>query len=268
MQRTAMRVSTTVILVLAVVPPAAAQTGRVAARQVQEFRLVASVGHFDITCAPGLDGEAEPIGRKAEHAYQAVAASLRHELSLRPLLVLFATTDELRGAVQTGTVPGNREHVLVPLDLPASQLGGTLVHELSHVFLWDILPASRHQQIPPWLIEGMAELHRGDWDASDLETLRNMVEASNVPTPQTLEIVTQPADDRRHVIVGHAMFEFLIARAGVEGPRRLLISLGQNLATAPLDVYLATLGLAPDEFNQAFNAFLRTRFLVPQLFAA
>lgn len=100
--------------------------------QLQEFRMAAQIEHFDITCAPEFDGRAAVVGRRSENAYRCVASSLQHDLSFRPLLVLFATRAEQLQAIETRTVPGNREHVLVALDIPDAGLDGNLLHELSH----------------------------------------------------------------------------------------------------------------------------------------
>jgi hypothetical protein len=79
---------------------------------------VSETAHFDITYPPELDAKMARIGREAERAYRQVSSDLVHDLSLRPLLVLFGTRGELDRAVTSGTVPGNREHVLRPLDTP------------------------------------------------------------------------------------------------------------------------------------------------------
>lgn len=105
--------------------------------QLQDFRMAAQIEHFDITCAPEFDGHAAVIGRRAENAYRRVASSLQHNLSFRPLLVLFETRAEQMRAIETRTVPGNREHVIVALDMPGAGSEDNLVHELSHVFLFD-----------------------------------------------------------------------------------------------------------------------------------
>src|SRR5688572_29363700 len=74
-----------------------------APHQLQDFRMAAQIEHFDITCAPEFDGHAAVIGRRAENAYRRVASSLQHDLSFRPLLVLFETRAEQMRAVETRT---------------------------------------------------------------------------------------------------------------------------------------------------------------------
>jgi hypothetical protein len=89
--------------------------------------------HFDITCAPEFDRQAITVGRQAENAYQRVSSSLQRDLSFRPLLVLFPTSADQTRAIDTRTIPGNREHVLVALDTPENRIEGQFIHELSHV---------------------------------------------------------------------------------------------------------------------------------------
>jgi hypothetical protein len=121
-------------------------------------------------------------------------------------------------------------------------------------------PASR--PIPSWLSEGLAELQRGGWEPTDLAALKGML-AEGAPALSLIEAAAQPGDDRRHLVIGHAMFDFLVMRAGPDAPARLLTSLTQNPAVTPIDAYLGIAGVSPDEFNRAFEVFVTTRLLAP-----
>jgi hypothetical protein len=231
--------------------------------QVPEFRLAGTTAHFDITCAPELDRQADEIGRRAERAYAQLSSSLRHQLSLRPLLVLFGTRGDLEHAVRTRTVPGNREHLLLSLDIPTARIPGHLTHELSHVFLFDMLPTPVHGEIPRWMSEGLAEHHRGEWDASDLAIVREMVRAGSVPAISSAAGSVPQGDDRSIIVVGHAAFDFLAARAGGEGPARFLASLREGRESNPVKAYLAVVGLASGELERALNQYLSARFVSP-----
>ena len=225
--------------------------------QLQEFRMAARIGHFDITCPPEFDRQAAAIGRRAETAYQRVSSSLQHDLSFRPLLVLFATRAEQMRAIETRTVPGNREHVLVTLDMPETRLDGQLVHELSHVFLFDVLPAAAHRDVPVWILEGLAEHQRGEWDVNDLALLKTMVDAGTLPAIANVEA---QADARRGVVFGHAAFDFLASRAGTDGTRRFFAALRENQARSLVGTFLAATGLAGTDFDRAFDVYLKGRF--------
>lgn len=151
------------------------------AQAPQAWRL-AEADHFDITYTAELAQRVEAVKAEAERAYRRVSRDLQHELSLRPLLVLFATRSELERALASGTVPGNREHLLVPLDTPPAQAGGDLAHELAHVFAFDIVPSSARDDLPPWIHEGLADFVRGEWSPSDMAALGEALRTSLLPT--------------------------------------------------------------------------------------
>jgi hypothetical protein len=225
---------------------------------------VSGTDHFDITYAPELDVQIGRIGRQAERAYQQVSSDLRHDLSLRPLLVLFGTRAELERAVTSGTVPGNREHILLPLDAPAARVDGDLVHELAHVFAFDIVPSLDRREVPRWIQEGLAEFERGDWDASELAVLRQMLRMNTLPRLSGLRAGSLPAEPRINHILGHAAVDYLVSRAGRGTLKRFLLSLRESSVANPTDVYIAALGLSVDDFDRGFDEYLRARFPVPR----
>jgi hypothetical protein len=227
-----------------------------APNQLQDFRMAAQIEHFDITCAPEFDGQAAVISPRAENAYQRVASSLQHDLSFRPLLVLFETRAEQMRAVETRTIPGNREHVIVALDMPGAGSEDNLVHELSHVFLFDVLSPALHGNVPVWILEGLAEHQRGQWEAADITVLSNMVETGTMPTLS--DVSTGRVDTRRSAVFGHAAFDFLASRTGIDGAQRFVAALRANPGITPQNAYLASLGLDVD-FDRAFAEYSRRR---------
>jgi hypothetical protein len=228
-------------------------------RSTLNWRLFGT-DHFDITYTPDLDVQIERISRQAERAYQQVSSDLLHDLSLRPLLVLFRTRGDLERAVASGTVPGNREHILLPLDAPAAWVDGDLMHELAHVFAYDIVPSLDRSEVPRWIQEGLAEFERGDWDASDLAVLRQMLRRNALPRLGMLRAGSLPGESRMNHILGHAAFDYLVSRAGRGTLKRLLLSLRETWVASPTDVYLAALGLSGDDFDRGFDEYLRARF--------
>jgi hypothetical protein len=242
----------TVQLALAVLFAAALSA---APGQLREFRMAAQIDHFDITCPPEFDRQAISIGRQAESAYQRVSARLQHDLSFRPLLVLFATGAERTGAIETRTVPGNREHVLVTLDTPEPALAGHFVHELSHVFLFDVLPPTLHRDIPVWILEGLAEHQRGEWNEDDRTALREMVDRGTLPKLSRVD--TPESDARRSAAFGHAAFDFLAEREGADAVRRFFISLRER---PPVSAFLRELDLSPADFDNELDLYLSRLF--------
>jgi hypothetical protein len=223
---------------------------------------VSATDHFDITYAPELTAQIERISRQAERAYQQVSSDLLHDLSLRPLLVLFGTRGELARAVASGTVPGNREHILLPLDAPTGQVDGDLLHELAHVFAFDIVPSLDRSEAPRWIQEGLAEFERGTWDASDLAVLTQMLRMNALPRLSSLRAGSLPGEPRMSHILGHAAFDYLVLHAGRGAPKRFLLSLRETSVANPADLYLAALGVSADDFDRGFDEYLRARLPV------
>jgi hypothetical protein len=221
---------------------------------------ITKAGHFDITFTTIAADDLDRIDATAERAYRQLSAGLMHELSIRPLIVVYATRADLDRARVSRSFPGNREHLLWALDTPASQVDGEFTHELTHVFAFDIVPVTVRRDVPSWFQEGLAEFERSEWFARDLEFVRGLVETDAFPTLRTLPQDSSAETARIQKIVGHLAFDFLVARAGEDAVRRILISLRQNVAT-PLSVYLTAHGLSEDAFDREFRQYVRTRLM-------
>jgi hypothetical protein len=130
-----------------------------------------------------------------------------------------------------------------------------MTHEVAHIFAFDILPG---RSTATWVMEGLAEYERGAWDPSDLSALRNAVRANAVPALSRLQ-----ADDTRAPRLvsafGHAAFDFIESRSGKAGVRQFLFALRQAQGNGA-DPFQAGLQLRRDEFDQAFESYLRDRF--------
>lgn len=200
------------------------------------------------------------VGSLAERAYQQVRSDLLHDLSLKPLLVIFNTRGDLEQALADGGVmrldllPGDGPRILLWYDDPS--LPGTLVHEVTHAFIFDIIPPSGREDLPIWIHEGLADHERGDWREPDLALLRDMVRANAVPTMTA----AFSGDRRLHRILGHATFDFIVSRVGKDGVRRFLAALRNDPTSNLVGVYRTAFGPAFDDFNRGFEQYLRTRF--------
>jgi len=219
--------------------------------QVAEFRMAAQLDHFDITCAPEFDRQALSVGRQAENAYQRVSSTLQRDLTFRPLLVLFPTAADRMRAIDTRTIPGNREHVLVALDRPQETIEGQFIHELSHVFLFDALPPAQRHNVPLWILEGFADYQRGEWSEDDRAALKIMVDRGSLPKLSREETLNR--DARTNAVFGHAAFDLLAAREGTDGVRRFVDALGDR---TPVSAFLAGLELSSADFDHELDVHL------------
>ena len=54
--------------------------------------------------------------------------------------------------------------MVLPIDDPPDQLYGLIVHELTHMFEFDIIPQSLiRRSVPLWVNEGLSDYERGQW---------------------------------------------------------------------------------------------------------
>ena len=222
-----------------------------------EWRIT-SIDHFDIAFTAITEDDLERVAAIAERAYRRIGAGLTHELSLRPLIVVYGTHAEVQRAIAARSYPGNREHILWALDAPATQADGDFVHELTHVFAFDIIPPTMHRELPAWFQEGLAEFERGEWASSDLGMIRELLRASRLSALSRLSAEGSANTAVLQRVVGHLAFDFLVARAGHDAVKKVLVSLREN-PTNPIDAYLTAIRLSESQFAEEFEVYVRKR---------
>src|SRR5213083_2491776 len=228
--------------------------------------------HFEIYYYPELEQHLERVAGYAESAYQQISADLKHDLSFKVQLILFKTHSEFE---QQNVAPPDassegvgafaepvRNRMLLPIDAPPDQLYGLVVHELTHQFEFDIIPTSLvRRNVPLWVNEGLSEYERGQWTPMDLMQVRDAAISDIVPKMTETEAYGN-AGSARFVPynLGHALFEFIEAKFGKEGVRQFVFSLRKSVIGGGEDAYEEALKMKKDEFDQAFERYLKDRF--------
>jgi WD40 repeat protein len=226
--------------------------------------------HFEIYYYPEMQQHLERIAGYAESAYQQISADLKHDLSFKVPLILFKTHSEFEqenvdpGAAQEGVgafAEPVRQRMVMPIDDPPDQLYGLIVHELTHQFEFDIIPQSLiRRNVPLWVNEGLSDYERGQWSATDLMQVRDAAVADIVPKMTEMEGYGNTGNALLVYTLGHAVFEFIEARFGKEGIRQFLFALRKSAIGGGEDAYEEGLKLKKDEFDQAFERYLKDRF--------
>jgi hypothetical protein len=226
--------------------------------------------HFEIYYYTDLEKHLERVAGYAEGAYQQVSADLKHDLSFKVPLILFKTHSEFEqqnvapGAAQEGVAAfaePYRDRMLLPIDAPPDRLYGLITHELTHIFEFDIIPQGLiRRSVPLWVNEGLSDYERAQWDPIDLMMIRDAAVADIVPKMSNLEGYGNSNNPRLIYNLGHAVFEFIEARDGKEGIRQFLFALRKSVIGGGEDAYEEALKLKPDEFDQAFERYLKERF--------
>ncbi len=226
--------------------------------------------HFTIYYYADLEKHLDRVASYAESAYQQVSADLKHDLSFKVPLILFKTHSEFE---QENVIPGEagegvgafaeptRDRMLLPIDDPPDMLYGLITHELTHIFEFDIIPQSLiRRSVPLWVNEGLSDYERGTWNPIDLMQVRDAAVSDSVPKMTELEGYGNGNNPRLIYNLGHAVFEFIEAKFGKEGIRQYLFSLRKSVIGGGEDAYEEALKMKKDEFDQAFERYLKDRF--------
>ena len=227
--------------------------------------------HFEIYYYPEFEQHLARLASYAESGYQRISSELKHEMSAPIPLVLYKTHSEFE---QTNLYPDFvpegalaftepvRGRMVVPIDEPPDLLQGLITHELTHAFAFDMIPRSLIQRnIPLWIDEGLAEYMRGIWDPLDTAMLRDAAVTDRVPRITRSDQDPELSSGRVPYNFGHAAFEFMEARFGKEGVRQFLYTMRKNIVGGGVDdVFHQAFRMKPDEFDQAYEKWLKERF--------
>jgi hypothetical protein len=233
--------------------------------------MIYTTDHFEIYYYPELEQHLERVAGYAESAYQQVSADLKHDLSFKVQLMLFKTHSEFE---QQNVAPGEassegvaafaeptRDRMLLPIDEPPDMLYGLITHELTHIFQFDIIPQSLiRRNYPLWVGEGESDYERGQWSPMDLMTIRDAAVSDTVPKMTEMEGYGNTTNPRLVYNLGHAVFEFMEAKWGKEGIRQFMFALRKSVIGGGEDAYEEAFKMKKDEFDQAFERYLKDRF--------
>ncbi len=226
--------------------------------------------HFEIYYYPETEQHLERVASYAESAYQQISADLKHDLAFKVPLIVFKTSSEFQeqnvvpGAAQEGVgafAEPYRDRMVLPIDEPPDLLYRLIVHELTHIFEFDIIPQGLiRRSVPLWVNEGLSDYMTGAWRPIDLMTIRDAAVADIVPKMTDLEGYGGFSNPRLIYNLGHAVFEFIESKWGKEGLRQYLFSLRKSVIGGGEDAYEEAFHLKPEEFDQQFEKYLKDRF--------
>jgi Tol biopolymer transport system component len=226
--------------------------------------------HFEIYYYPEIEPHLERMAGYAESAYQHISGELKHDLASKVPLILFQTSAEfyqqnvIPGAAQEGVgafAEPSRYRILMPMDEPPDLLYRLIVHELTHIFQFDIIPTSLIRNTTPlWVNEGMADYMTGLWRPLDIMMVRDVAIADIVPKMSNLQGYGGLGSPRGIYNLGHAAFEFMEARWGKEGVRQYVFALRKSIIGGGDDAYQEAFQLSADEWDREFDRYLKERF--------
>ena len=189
---------------------------------------VKKTDHFDIYYYPEEEQAVDLAARMAERWYARLSRVLRHELSSRQPIILYAAhphfqqTNALSGEIGEGTggvTESFKRRVILPFAGGLAETDHVLGHELVHAFQYDISSSEDAEgrpaapgiaALPLWFIEGMAEyLSLGPVDANTAMWVRDASSREKMPTIDKLD-----DPDFFPYRYGHAFWAYVAGRWG------------------------------------------------------
>jgi len=265
-----------ILAVVAAATPAFAQTqfapyyGKNAIRYDHFRWQTYQTDHFEIYFYDEIEPHLERMASYAESAYQHISSELKHDLAGKVPLILFQTSSEfyqqnvIPGAAQEGVgafAEPSRYRILMPMDEPPDLLYRLMVHELTHIFQFDIIPTSLIRNTTPlWVNEGMSDYMTGVWKPLDIMMVRDAAIADVIPKMSQLQGYGNLGNLRGIYNLGHAAFEFMEAKWGKEGVRQFVFALRKSIIGGGDDAYQEAFQLSAEEWDTEFDRYLKERF--------
>src|SRR3989449_6978964 len=141
--------------------------------QYENFHFkVLKTQHFDVYFYDKEAVAAAEAARMAERWYARISTVLRHQLSGRQPLILYADHPDFEQTNVLGQQPGEgtggvteslKRRIILPMGASLAETDHVIGHELTHAFQYDITGVGRGSmatglnRVPLWFIEGMAE---------------------------------------------------------------------------------------------------------------
>jgi len=181
--------------------PTSAQTFGRNAVQYQTFHFkILRTQHFDVYFYEAEADAAAQAARMAERWYTRISKVLRHQLSSRQPLILYADhpaynqTNIAQVEGSEGVTESLKRRILLPLGASPYETDHVIGHELTHAFQYDITGVGRGNlatglnRVPLWFIEGMAEyVSLGNVDPNTTMWMRDAVRRGELPSLRDLE---------------------------------------------------------------------------------
>lgn len=189
------------------VPAQAQYFGRNAVQYETFHFKILRTQHFDVYFYDKEAAAAEQAARMAERWYTRLSTVLRHQLTGKQPLILYADHPDFEQTNVLGQQPGEgtggvtesfKRRIILPLGASLSESDHVIGHELIHAFQYDIGGIGRGgggasmvsglNRLPLWFIEGMAEyLSIGPIDPNTTMWMRDAVRRGTLPRLGDLE---------------------------------------------------------------------------------
>ncbi len=206
----------------------------------------------------------------AESAYDELSRRLNYQIPKPIPLIYYASHAEFeQNNIILNLIPEGigafaepaRNRMVLPIDLPDGKLQALILHELTHIFQYEILYGGRLSRAlatnaPTWVMEGMASYYASDEDDKDRMFLRDAVNSDLIPPITKVQIEGYLA-----YRYGHAVFDFMEAEWGKDAVREFVFEFRSFLGRDVSAALKRAFEIEPDEFDLKFRRYLRRKYL-------
>ena len=173
-----------------------------------------------------------------EEAYDHISDVLHHELSHKPPIVIYQSQYEFQ---QTNIFPGFlppgvagfaeplRYRMVIPFDGDLDEFRNVLVHELTHIFQYDIVYKGPIKRIssplsspPTWIMEGLAEYTTPGRNTVDEMVLRDAVLTDGLISIEAMDAAWGIGNVFLAYKQSHSIMEYIATNYGPEKVSRIL----------------------------------------------
>jgi len=230
--------------------------------------------HFDIYYYTDNADLLQKVVSMAESAYDRLSRQLDFKIEEPTPLIFYETHAAFeQNNVILNFIPEGvgafaspvRFRMVLPTDLPDSELMDLITHELTHIFQYHILfqgsvTRSLTSNPPLWFMEGMASFMAQDETTRDKMFLRDAVVNDRIPP-----VSRWSGSGFFAYRMGHAVFDFIVERWGWEGFVDFIYEYRNTIGGRIARAIQRTFRMEPEEFDQEFRLWLRKRYLAELL---
>lgn len=226
--------------------------------------------HFDVWYYPEEEHLLEKVLSLAESAYDGLSQELDYQIQEPTPLILYKThSDFLQTNIISNFIPEgvgafatpNYFRMVLPIDMPDTELYDLIRHELTHIFQYHILFSGSlgkalTQAPPQWFMEGMASFYAKDETADDRMYLVDAVVNDRLPP-----ITEGQFGGFFAYRYGHAAFDFIEDRWGKDGLQDFLYEFRNTLGARVGKAVERAFRIDPEDFDAEFRRWLRQKYL-------
>jgi Tol biopolymer transport system component len=228
--------------------------------------------HFNVHYYKAEEAQLQKVVSFAESAYDQLSREFNFQIQEPIPLIFYAThsafeqNNVILNFIPEGTgafASPVRFRMVLPIDLPDPELMELILHELTHIFEYQMLfqgsLAKGVATSPPlWFMEGLASYMAKDETAREKMYLRDAVVNDQIPS------VRADFGGFFAYRFGHAVFDFIEERWGREGLLDFLYEVRNTIGSRVDRAVERAFKLEPEEFDIEFRRWLRKKYL-PQL---